>query len=269
MIKISQSLMKELTDYLNVSNPNFDKSASSYKNCGIYFKARYIDKIPILEEPSASMKEGIYFEYLCTGALPRDGSIPEPEKTLKGVLTTAYKRAEDASMLFNKIISHYNIEILKHGFSISTEEMTGIIDIWAKWDGKECIIDLKYSGLIDDKWSEFGWDTDSLNNKDSLMIQGVHYKILVEESLGLKDVPFYYFIFNSKDPTDMKIIEQVVDPEKFEIHRMGVKYAIKKLQELSTNGFKAFPNYRWCKECPLSENCTERQDYPQITKVYY
>jgi hypothetical protein len=262
--------MKELTDYLNVSNPNFDKSANSFKNCGLYFKARYIDKTPMAEEPSASMKEGIYFEYLCTGALPRDGSIPEPEKTLKGTLTTAYKRAEDASALFNKIVNHYNIEILNNGYSISTEYMTGIIDIWAKWGDNECIIDLKYSGLIDDKWSEFGWETDSLPNKDSLMIQGVHYKILIEDTLGIKDVPFYYFIFNSKDPTDMKIIEQVVDPEKFEIHRMGVIQAKKKLEELISNdGFKAFPDYRWCKNCPLNENCTQRHDYPQVTKVYY
>ncbi len=270
MIKISQSLMKELTDYLNVLNPNYDKNAASYKNCGLYFKAKYIDKSPIQEEPSASMKEGIYFEYLCTGALPRDGSIPEPERTLKGALTTAYKRAEDASLLFFKIIKYYNIEILEKGYSLSTDTMTGIMDIWAKWNGQECIIDLKYSGLIDDKWSEFGWDTDTLTNKDSLMIQGVHYKILVKDKLGFEDVPFYYFIFNSKDPSDMKIIEQVVDPERFETHRMGVNIARKKITELlETDGFKAMPNYRWCKECPLFENCEQRHDYPQITKVYY
>ncbi len=262
--------MKELTDYLNVANPNYDKSSSSYKNCGLYFKAKYVDKLPILEEPSASMKEGIYFEYLCTGGLPRDGHVPEPERTLKGHLTTAYKRAEEASLLFKKIVSFYGIEILNVGYVLSTEDSTGIIDVWAKWDDKECIIDLKYSGLIDDKWSEFGWETDSLPNKDSLMIQGVHYKLLVKDTLGFDNVPFYYFIFNSKDPTDMKIIEQVVDEERFDLHKLSVQFAKKKLQELiDTDGFKAFPNYRWCKDCPLYDNCTQRHEYPQITKIYY
>ena len=148
--------MKELTDYVNIANPNFDKSPTSFKNCGLFFKARYIDKIPFKDEPSAAMKEGIYFEYLCTGSLPRNGIVPEPEKTLKGQLTTAYQRVYDAAQLFKKIIAHYKIKIIKVGYVISTDTMTGIIDIWEEWNGKECIIDMKYSGLIDDKWDELG-----------------------------------------------------------------------------------------------------------------
>lgn len=267
-MKISQSMMKELTDYILIANPDVAKSATSYKNCGLYFKAKYIDKLDLKEEPSAAMKEGIYFEYLCTGGLPRDGRVPEPERTTKGLLTTAYARAEEASKLFKKIISYYKIKILKTGYVVSTEDMTGIIDIWAEWEGKTCIIDLKYSGLIDDKWNELGWDNDTLPNKDSLMIQGVHYKILAKEALGL-DVPFYYFVFNSKDATDMKILEEIVDPDKIEWHKENVKkvknYLLRRLDE----GFKAFPDFRWCKDCPLFATCDQKHEYPQITKIYY
>lgn len=259
--------MKELTDYINIANPNFDKSATSHKNCGLYFKAKYIDKIDLEEEPSAAMKEGIYFEYLCTGSLPRNGKVPEPEKTTKGVLTTAYQRIVEAAALFKKIISHYKIKILDVGYVISTDTMTGIIDIWADWNGK-CIIDLKYSGLIDDKWNELGWDTDSLPQKDSLMIQGVQYKILVKEVHGI-DVPFYYFIFNSKDSTDMKILEEVVDPDKFDWHKQGVRNAQIEIEKCLEDGFKAFPDYRYCKDCPLFSTCDQRHEFPQITKVYY
>ena len=153
---------------------------------------------------------------------------------------------------------------------LSTEDMTGIIDIWGKWNGKECIIDLKYSGLIDDKWSEFGWETDTLATKDSLMIQGVHYKLLVKEVLGIDNVPFYYFIFNSKNPLDMKIIEQVVDEERFDIHKISVLKAKSKIQLLiQENKFEAIPNFRYCRDCPLYENCDKRQDYPEVVKVYY
>lgn len=258
--------MKEWTDYLLISEKK--KSPKSYKSCGIYVKAKYIDKIDLKEEPSDAMKEGIYFEYLATGSLPRSGEVPEPEKTMKGQLTTAYQRVVASAELFKEIVKHYSIKINKTGMVVSTDNMTGILDIWAEWDGKPCIIDLKYSGLIDDKWNELGWETESLPMKDSLMIQGVHYKILIQDSLGL-DVPFYYFIFNSKDSTDMKIIEEIVDPDKFIFHRQVVDKTRSSIENEIQNGFKAFPDYRYCKDCPLFESCDKRHDYPRITKIYY
>jgi hypothetical protein len=265
-IKISQSLMKQWTDYLLISEKK--KSPKSYQNCGLYVKAKYIDKIDIKEESSDAMKEGIYFEYLATGSLPRSGEVPEPEKTMKGQLTTSYQRVVAASELFKSIIKHYGIRINKTGMVVSTDTMTGILDIWAEWNGQPCIIDLKYSGLIDDKWNELGWETESLPMKDSLMIQGVHYKILINEALGI-DAPFYYFIFNSKDSTDMKIIEEVVDPDKFEFHRQAVLNTKASIEKELEYGFKAFPDYRFCKDCPLAETCDKRAEFPQITKVYY
>ena len=265
-IKISQSLMKEWTDYVLISEKK--KSPKSYKNCGLYVKAKYIDKRDLKEEPSDAMREGIYFEYLATGSLPRTGEVPEPDKTMKGQLTTAYQRVQSAAELFKSIIKHFKIKINKTGMVVSTEEMTGILDIWAEWDGKPCIIDLKYSGLIDDKWNELGWDTESLPMKDSLMIQGVHYKILIKDALNL-DVPFYYFIFNSKDCTDMKIIEEVVDTDKFEFHRQAVANTKASILKELEYGFKPFPDFRYCKNCPLFNECEHRAEYPSITKVYY
>ena len=265
-MKISQSLMKEWTDYILISEKK--KTPNSHKNCGLYVKAKYIDKIDLKEEPSDAMKEGIYFEYLATGALPRSGETPEPERTMKGQLTTAYQRVEKAAQLFKSIVKHFQIKILKTGYVVSTDIMTGIIDIWAEWNGKPCIIDLKYSGLIDDKWNELGWDTESLPMKDSLMIQGVHYKLLVKESLGL-DVPFYYWIFNSKDSSDMKIIEEIVDEDKFTFHKEIVEKTLSSIERELERGFKAFPDFRYCKDCPLFANCPKKAEYPTIIPVYY
>lgn len=258
--------MKEWTDYVLISEGK--KAPKGYRNCGLYVKAKYIDKIEMKEEPSDAMKEGIYFEYLATGSLPRSGEVPEPEKTMKGQLTTAYQRVVAASELFKKIVKHYQIKINKTGYTVSTDNMTGILDIWAEWNGQPCIIDLKYSGLIDDKWNELGWDTESLSMKDSLMIQGVHYKILIKDALGL-DVPFYYFIFNSKNATDMKIIEEVVDVDKFDFHRQAVMNTKASIEKHIDKGFNAFPDFRYCKDCPLFENCQHKAEYPTITKVYY
>jgi hypothetical protein len=248
--------MKSFVDYLNE------------KECGLLFKGKYIDK-NVESVASPAMKEGIYFEYLATGALPRTNEVPKPELTSKGALTTAYERIPQAAELFKKIVKHYKIKILKVGYSLSTDEMTGIMDIWGEWDGEKVIIDLKYSGLLDDKWNEMGWETESLNMKDSLMIQGVHYKLLVQEALGIENVPFYYFVFNSKDPSDMKIIRQNVDPDKFFFHRTAISKVQEELEKAMYSGFKAIPDYRVCKDCPLFSTCSERAEMPLINEVYY
>jgi hypothetical protein len=252
-LKISQSMMKSYVDYL------------TKKECGLLFKAKYIDKT-VDSIPSAAMKQGIYFEYLATNALPRNNIVPEPELTSKGTLSSDYIRIKQAAEFFKQIIRHYKIKIHKVGYVLSTNDMTGIIDIWAEWDNQFCIIDLKYTGFIDNKWDDLGWDTDSLPMKDSLMIQGLHYKLLVKEALGLDDVPFYYFIFNSKDPTDMKIIKQVVDPDKFDSHKQNV---IKVKNKLADTYYRALPAYRKCKDCPLKETCKEKYEFPEVTEVYY
>jgi len=190
---ISQSLIKAYVDYLNG------------KECGLYFKANYIDKDPEAQkEPSDAMKIGIYFEFLCTGSLPRTGEIPEPELVYKGKpnekLSAPYERATQSAKIFKSIIQHYGIKIKKIGYSLKDDKMgiNGIYDIYAEWNGEDCIIDLKYSGLIDDKWNEMGWSLDSLNLKDSIMIQGVHYKLLAKQCLGKDDIPFYYFVLEHK-----------------------------------------------------------------------
>ena len=215
------------------------------------------------------MKEGIYFEYLCTGGLPRNGIAPEPERLKSGVLTAPYQRATEAAQLFKKIIQHYKIKILKVGYVLSDDEKNGILDILAEWDGQKVIIDLKYSGLIDDKWNEMGWETESLPMKDSLMIQGVHYKILAKDILGIEDIPFYYFIFNSKDPSDMKIIKQTVDGDKFFFHRTAIQQVKDQIEKEIYNGFKAYPDYRKCKDCPLNVSCVVKAEAPLVTEVFY
>lgn len=252
-LKISQSMMKSFVDYL------------TEKECGLLFKAKYIDKT-IESIPTDAMKQGIYFEYLATGSLPRNNVVPEPEYTNKGILTNDYIRIKKAAEFFKQIILHYKIKINKIGYVLSTKDMTGIIDIWAEWDNQPCIIDLKYTGFIDNKWDDLGWETESLNMKDSLMIQGLHYKLLVKEALGLDDVPFYYFVFNSKDPTDMKIIKQVVDPDRFDIHKANV---LKVKNKLLDTYYKPLPAYRRCKSCPLKETCEHRYEFPEVTEVYY
>jgi hypothetical protein len=264
--KISQSLMKSYVDYLN------------QKECGLLFKANYIDKDPDAQkEPTDAMKYGIYFEYLCTGALPKSNIIPEPEMVYKGKvnekLSAPYERVFESAKLFNHIIEHYKIKIKQVGLSLQSEyngvAINGIVDIFAEWDGKDVFIDLKYSGLIDDKWSETGWDLDSLHMKDSLMIQGVHYKILAEKCLNIVDIPFYYFVFSSTDPNNIKIIKQEVDESKSQSHLVAISNISEKLKSNIQYGFNPLPSLVRCSKCPIAHKCESRVDYPLIDEVFY
>lgn len=262
MVKISQSLMKSYVDYLN------------QKLCGTYFKANYIDKDPEAQKPpSDAMKAGIYFEYLCTGALPKSGEVPEAEVVYKGTnrekISAPYERAIESSKVFHRIIEHYGIKILNKGLLLESEDANGVVDIHAEWDGKEVFIDLKYSGLIDDKWNEMGWDIDSLHLKDSLMVQGVHYKMLAEKCLGIYDIPFYYFVFSSQDPNNVKIILQEVDESRKQSHVVAINNMIGRLSKDIERGFVPYPSMVRCNNCPINHKCPDKLDYPLVEQVFY
>jgi hypothetical protein len=261
-IKISQSLMKAYVDYLNE------------KECGIYFKANYIDKDPDAQkEPSDNMKLGIYFEWLCTGALPKSGEVPEPEISYKGTnrekLSAPYERAQKSAEVFKHIIEHYGIKLLDKGIYLEADNMNGVADILAEWDGEKVFIDLKYSGLIDDKWNEMGWDLESLHLKDSIMIQGVHYKILADKMWGIPDIPFYYFVFSTQDPNNVKIIRQEIDESRRQSHIVAVHNVLGKIHNDLNNGFKPLPSLSRCNSCPIANKCNYKVDYPLIDEVFY
>ena len=260
---ISQSLIKNYVDYLNE------------KECGLFFKANYIDKDPQAQkEPSDAMKLGIYFEYLCTGCLPKNGVVPEAEYVYKGKpnekLSVAYQRVQESAENFKKIIQHYNIKIVEVGKVVVIDGLSGVLDILAEWDGKVVIIDLKYSGLIDDKWNELGWETESLHMKDSIMIQGVHYKLLMDKSKNIKDIPFYYFVFSSSDPNNIKIIKQEVDESKMQSHLVAIDNIKSKLTyDIKNNTFKAHPSMQKCSNCPIAHKCSSKVEVPLIQEIYY
>lgn len=264
-IYISQTLMKSYTDYL------------TQKMCGLFFKAKYIDKDPEAEmKPSDVMLAGIYFEYLCTGALPRNGQVPSPKYayfgTPKQKLTEDYQRAVDSAAVFQRICDRYGIKIKKAGLDITINGYKGIIDVHASIQSlgeEDVFIDIKRTGLIDNKWDEMGWDVESLHMKDTLMIQGVHYKLLAREKLGIHDIPFYFFVFSDKDPEDVKIIRQVVDESKIQSHIVAVQNMREMLNRNIQKGFKAYPDQRKCSKCPISHKCDKKIDYPKVLEVHY
>jgi hypothetical protein len=259
-MRISQSTMKALSDYLQ----GFE--------CGIAFKARYITK-EIEFEPSDAMKLGIYFEYEATGSLPRSGVVPEPEYVYKGKpnqkLATDYERAKASAEYYKALVKFFDIKILETGFVMQTDKMSGIADLIVEWGGKKAIIDLKYTGLIDDKWQDHGWHKDFLSQKDNLMIQGVMYKMLAKEIYG-EDLDFYFWVFDSKNPLNVRIIKEVVDETRFPQHTEAVNQALHYIQHhTKLDDWTPRPELLRCAKCPLRDNCAHMVNHPMIEEVYY
>ena len=260
MNKVSQSLIKGLLDYLDE------------KECGLVLKAKFLDNN--YQPPTESQLLGQYFEYITTGALPKGGNIPEANFSYKGTaretMSAPYLRVHESKNVFDSIFKELDIEILEKGYLLQDDEINGVVDIYAKWNNELVFIDLKYSGLIDDKWSDFGWHEDFLHNKRGLMVQGVHYKELARRILGIEDIPFYYFVFSNKNPIDVKIIHQEVSEMKREEHQETIKYVAKLWKKLvETDSFEAKPNFKKCADCYLRTNCTKFAKTPEIVNVQY
>jgi len=262
MINISQSFLKEFNKY------------KLGETCGLQVKAKYIDdNYP--RTSSEAMDLGCFFEFMATGSLPRDGKIPVAKVVYKDTpkqrLDDKFQRAMDSSLFFKKIIQHYAIEIKETGKVVTQDGMTGILDIYAEWNGRHCIIDTKYSGLLYDRWSELGWHIDSLPEKHNLMLQPVQYKILMSLELGIpvEDIDFYFFVFSSTNPNDAKIIKVVNDEATIEQHHLSIKYVKKELEKPVDILFKAKPELLRCFDCGIKENCNFRIEIPPIVEIYY
>jgi hypothetical protein len=262
MINISQSFLKEFNKY------------KLGETCGLQVKAKYIDN-NYPRTSSEAMDLGNFFEFMATGSLPRDGQIPVAKVVYKDTpkqrLDDKFQRAMDSALFFKRIIKHYDIEIKETGKVVTQDGMTGILDIYAEWNGRHCIIDTKYSGLLYDRWNEMGWELDSLPEKHNLMLQPVQYKILMSLELGipLEDIDFYFFVFSSTNPNDAKIIKVVNDEATIEQHYLAISYVKRELSKPVDLIFKAKPELLRCLDCGIKENCSFRIEIPPIQEVYY
>jgi hypothetical protein len=84
-----------------------------------------------------------------------------------------------------------------------------------------------------------------------------------------EDIDFYYFVFSTKNPLDVKIIQQLSDETTFYNHLSSVEWVKKELQKPVDKLFKAIPKLLRCFECPLKDNCKSKVELPTIDQVTY
>jgi hypothetical protein len=294
-MKVSQSLIKGLQDYI------------LGKECGYVFKAKYLDSRFDLFPPSDAQNVGAWFEYMATGSIPKNGAVPQPEYMKRNKdengnpeLTAPYRLMKKQVDNFNKMIEMYGFEILRVGEDVkvllpnSMEEfgfevfLTGTLDIRARAtkdiyaeygefrkkkkvlvakEGQVVIIDLKATGLLEDKWSEFGWQLDNLGNKTKLITQPIHYKYIDMLNFG-EEPPFLFLLFSTTNELDARIIDFRLDESTFDRHLDDIKNTVLRVAEINKYGVKALPNLKKCTECPLAPNCQFKAEVPPISVFY-
>jgi hypothetical protein len=260
---VSQSIIKVLTEYFHEDT----------LECGVKIRKQYFEKIPTPHTEAQAL--GIYFEYMATGYLPKDTLPPVPDKVYVGTarekLSADYQRANESAELFKLFAEKYGIEIITTGEYMNHDGVSGITDIRAKFNGEECIIDLKYSSLFDDKFTDFGWHVPSLPMKPKLMLQPTHYKWLARRLYGVHDMPFYFWIFSAKDSMKAKIIRCNIDEAHVDIHDTTIDKIRQYIDHFYNNPDKleARPKYLRCMECPFYNDCDHKIVMPEVETVYY
>ena len=260
--KLSQSLVKALYKY------------KMQEECGLRIKASYIDKINF---PSTDAQElGNYFEFKATGQLPRDGHTPKAVLLKNGNPSIDYARMDEQVSNFHKVMKRMNFSVEHTGYEFNNPKYSGIADIIALdknvkskvKENQRIIIDLKTTSLINDKWSSYGWADESIEEKWDILIQAIHYKMLAKWEWGIENIPFYFMVFSTRNEWEYKLFKVNVDELTMQQHYNNLQSVKLFFDETLKAGFKAYPKYNVCKDCPLSITCSEFTDIPSVQEVY-
>lgn len=282
--RITQSFMKTMREY----KAGFE--------CGHIVRHQYIDG-HLLNRKSKDMAAGSYFEFLLSGGLPKGGFVPRPVYMDSGLKKPAEKRTvKDMTVDYRRV--HFNaenvrrilnldlgLEFIKVGRTLTKGRFEGTIDLICKctkeiifsngttWKvGDIIVIDIKYSGLLYDKWEKFGWAWSDLQ-KEYHGTQAIQYNYV-------SGAPFYFLVVsntNKEDeneagqkefaPTEMRLFYVPVDEHMTEAHIAEGNKFYEQLKFEKEIGLIPRPSMIRCGKCPLKEGCKDRHTFPHIEEV--
>lgn len=269
--------MKDMREYINGSL------------CGNIIRERWVND-RLLDDPDkepGAMELGSYFEFLLTGAIPKNGKVPLPvymKSKIKNGSTEGlgiddmyveYRNAHKAADLVRGYIKDFGLEIEGVGVRMSKEEFEGTIDIicrvvevkdgftWAV--GDRIVIDTKYSGLVEDgfkNWkNKHGWNWSPIQIKNHgtqakqyHFVSDLPFFFLVVQALKeeWKNLPIVKF-FNT--PFDNRMIAEHVSEGRE--HFTTFKFYANSI------GFTPRPSLSVCSKCPLFKECPDKHTYPR------
>lgn len=263
MKRITQSFIKTMRDY------------KAGNECGLLVKHQYIDG-NLIDRQSKAMAEGSYFEFLLSGALPKNGIEPKPVMMKSGKdMMQEYRRAKVNADRVMNFLTKMGLKIVKFGWKVTKGKFEGTIDLICecqkefdfgngiKWQIEDrIVIDVKYSGLIYNRWEKMGWEWSDIQ-KEYHGTQAIQYHFLT----GL---PFYFLVVSNTNKeedgtfaaTDVKLFHTPIDQDMIERHLTEANKLEEELKFDAEMGFVARPSMKRCGECPLFETCTEKHEWP-------
>jgi hypothetical protein len=246
--------------------------------CPLQFKAVHIDKIitknDLFGKDKDALNQGNFFEYKCTGAIPRNGKIPLAKTTAKGALLPAYDNLlsqvewwkEFAGSRITDIETSVEYKVEYNGFFIK-----GIVDVKCKYYGKPTFIDLKATGVIDDKWSDNSWHDIRFKKKKTQ--QAVIYKWLGKQVDDI-DYDFYFYVASTSDPLRRKVLKIIPNQKSFDDLMEDMQYVKDNIEYRNQSGWHNDAHmykdyYLACAKCPeiLSRDCPERIIFPSVEDI--
>lgn len=264
-IYITQSLLKSLYDY------------RMGEECGLVFEKKFIDGKFDLFPPSDVQNIGAWFEYEATGSMPKNNVIPEPERVKSGEFTAPYKKMISHVSHFKMFMSYYGIEIVEKGYDLVVNGLKGTLDLLCRatkdiYDsngalqvrsGGLFIIDIKTTGLLDDKWNPYGWNLETLHQKHRIILQPIHYRFIAQLQYGER-LPFMFLLFSNTNENDYRAFFFDVTDEDIEHHKEFILKSTKWLKYYIEKGFQAHPDVLRCANCPIKSGCKHFMPIPKI-----
>lgn len=259
-MKISQSWFKDFRNYL------------TGKECGNLIHYKWVEGK--FFESTHAQKLGQYVEYLVLGSLPKDGKVPQPDYLKDGkTLTAPWRIAEGHAYRAKKLIADMGIDIIAAGKKLDKGRHFGTIDAMCRATkdiqlsngdvlkaGTVFVMDVKYSGLLEDKWNIFGWAmTEEQQLHNAVQATAYHY---------ITGLPFFYFVIGANGTletttTDIKFFEFVISESAVNNYLADANDLMEKFEYEKIVGFEPRPEYNKCQKCPLKETCADRMMYPQ------
>lgn len=258
---VSQSMLKDWRRY------------KKKELCGLILKAKYIDKTyPVNADDSDAKRLGRYFEFILTGSTGRDGIEPQPDwyesalkkeprlrkvDDMKKPYQLAHKNAERVKVYFKKM----KIKVIEVNVRIQRGGMEGTIDVIATYKGQRIVIDVKYSGLIDNRFDEMGWTmTDEQKNFHGVQAHQYHYLTLI---------PFFFLVVSSTNEDDILFIEAEFTEFSKEQHEVEIEKVRTDMLYGKDFAFIPYPELVRCKNCAIAAGCPVKTEVPIIKKVNF
>jgi hypothetical protein len=267
---------------------SFHKDMIAYlagNECGNLIEAKYV--YGKLFEPSKDQALGQYFEYELAKrygleALPKDGKVPQAEMMASGKDKMAPYRLADVNV---QRVVNYLLEMglnpIMAGIKLTKGNREGTIDLVCEATkkaiikvsntgeviklkkGDRIVIDVKYSGLIEKGFQDFGWDL--LNNPKQREYHGIQAK----QYHYISSLPFFFLVVSSKNDVDIRFFYVSISEQAIEAHIKEGNELIERFEYEKSIGFQARPEVGKCSECPLKVNCRDKSTVPDAIQINF